>query len=98
VALTKVFEVDGRRVGYIFFSNFVQPSISALNDAFAALKTAGANELVLDVRYNGGGLVDVAAHLASLIGARAPTGRRCSLRAQRQDRADPQQDHALHSP
>jgi C-terminal processing protease CtpA/Prc len=45
-----------------------------LNDAFAALKTAGANELVLDVRYNGGGLVDVAAHLASLIGGTRTNG------------------------
>jgi carboxyl-terminal processing protease len=68
VALTKVFDVDGRRVGYILFNNFVRPSEAALNDAFAALKTAGATELVLDLRYNGGGLVDVAVHLASLIG------------------------------
>ena len=67
-------EVDGRRVGYIFFSNFVQPSIAALNEAFAALKTAGANELVLDLRYNGGGLVDVAVHLASLIGGARTNG------------------------
>jgi carboxyl-terminal processing protease len=68
VSVTRVFEVDGRRVGYVMFNNFVQPSTAALNDAFAALKTAGATELVLDLRYNGGGLVDVAQHLASLIG------------------------------
>jgi len=68
VSLTQVVEVDGRKVGYIFFSNFVQPSMAALSDAFAALKAAGATELILDERYNGGGLVDVAAHLASLIG------------------------------
>ena len=74
VAITKMFEVEGRRVGYIFFSNFVQPSTAALNDAFAALKEAGANELVLDLRYNGGGLVDVAQHLASLIGGTRTSG------------------------
>lgn len=74
VSLTKVFEVDGRRVGYIFFSNFVQPSFAALNDAFSALKTAGVNELVLDLRYNGGGQVDVAVHLASLIGGTRTNG------------------------
>jgi len=74
VSLTKVFEVNGRRVGYVFFSNFVQPSFAALNDAFAALKTAGVNELVLDLRYNGGGQVDVAVHLASLIGGPRTNG------------------------
>lgn len=68
VSLTRVFDVDGRKVGYLFFRNFVRPSEAALNDAFAALKAAGATELVLDVRYNGGGLVDIAVHLASLIG------------------------------
>lgn len=68
VAIASVTEVDGRRVGYVFFNNFVQPSFAALNDAFAGLKAAGANELVLDLRYNGGGQVDVAVHLASLIG------------------------------
>ena len=68
VSLTRVVDVDGRKVGYLFFLNFVQPSTQALSDAVEALKTAGANELVLDLRYNGGGLVDVAVHLASLIG------------------------------
>ena len=74
VSLTRVVDVDGRRVGYLFFRNFVQPSVAALNDAFAALKTAGANELVLDLRYNGGGQVSVAVLLGSLIGGSATDG------------------------
>ena len=74
VSLTRVVDVDGRKVGYLFFRNFVQPSTSALTDAFRALKAAGATELVLDLRYNGGGLVDVAVHLASLIGGSRTNG------------------------
>lgn len=74
VSLTRVIESDGRKVGYLFFRNFVRPSEAALNDAFAALKAAGATELVLDLRYNGGGLVDVAVHLASLIGGTRTNG------------------------
>ena len=74
VSGTRVVEVDGRRVGYLTFQNFVRPSIAALNDAFAALKAAGATELVLDVRYNGGGFVEVAVHLASLIGGTRTAG------------------------
>ncbi len=68
VSLTRVYEVDGRRVGYVFFRNFVEPSYEALDVAFAQLRELGVNELVLDLRYNGGGLVNVAQHLASLIG------------------------------
>ena len=74
VSLTRVVEVDGRKIGYLFFRNFVRPSEAALNEAFAALKTAGATELVLDLRYNGGGLVDIAVHLASLIGGARTNG------------------------
>jgi carboxyl-terminal processing protease len=74
VSLTRVIEDDGRKIGYLFFRNFVRPSEAALNDAFAALRTAGATELVLDLRYNGGGLVDIAVHLASLIGGTRTNG------------------------
>jgi carboxyl-terminal processing protease len=74
VSLTQAVEVDGRRVGYLFFRNFVRPSTAALDEAFSSLKAAGATELVLDLRYNGGGLVDVAVHLASLIGGARVSG------------------------
>jgi C-terminal peptidase prc len=67
VAQTAVFNSGSTRVGYIHFHNFVQPSVEALNTAFQQLKDQGATDLVLDLRYNGGGLVSVAQHLAGLI-------------------------------
>jgi carboxyl-terminal processing protease len=75
VSLTRTFVVGGRTVGYLLFRNFVQPSYAALEAAFAALRDAGATELVIDLRYNGGGLVDVAVHLGSLIGGSLTQGR-----------------------
>jgi len=74
VSLTKIYNVGGRRIGYIFFRNFVQPSYEALDTAFAELATAGLDDLVLDLRYNGGGLVSVAQHLASYIGGKRTDG------------------------
>jgi carboxyl-terminal processing protease len=68
VSLTQVYEVDGRRIGYIFFRNFVEPSYDALDVAFAELSARNVDDLVLDLRYNGGGLVNVAQYLASDIG------------------------------
>jgi carboxyl-terminal processing protease len=75
VPLTKLFEVDDRKVGYLVFRNFVEPSVEALDQAFTALRDAGATELVLDLRYNGGGLATVAQQLASLLGGQRTTGR-----------------------
>ena len=68
VSATTVLTVDGRKIGYVFLRNFVEPSYDALDRAFATLRAEQVSELVLDLRYNGGGLVGVAQHLASLIG------------------------------
>ena len=74
VSLTRVYTISGRRVGYLFFRNFVTPSYGALDAAFAELSAAGVDELVLDLRYNGGGLVNVAQYLASYIGGARTDG------------------------
>ena len=74
VSHLNVYETDGRKIAYLFFRNFVTPSRAALDDAFNALRDVGATELVLDLRYNGGGLVSIAQHLASLIGGARTEG------------------------
>lgn len=74
VPLATVLEAGGKKTGYIVFKNFVEPSYAALDDAFARLRAAGATELVLDLRYNGGGLVAVAQYLGGLIGGDRTSG------------------------
>lgn len=74
VPLVTVHEVAGKKVGYIVFKNFVEPSYAALDAAFARLRDASATELVLDLRYNGGGLIAVAQYLGGLIGGDRTTG------------------------
>jgi C-terminal processing protease CtpA/Prc len=64
----KLFNVDGRRVGYFSFRNFVRPSFAALDAVVAQFRAAGIDDLVIDVRYNGGGLVSVAQYLGGLVG------------------------------
>jgi C-terminal processing protease CtpA/Prc len=68
VSNTAVFNLNGLPVGYLHFRNFVEPSIGALNRAFRRFRAQGVVDVILDLRYNGGGLVDVSRHLASLIG------------------------------
>jgi C-terminal processing protease CtpA/Prc len=56
-------------VGYIAFDTFIAPAESQLRDAFAAFKAQDVRDLIVDLRYNGGGLVDVAELLANLLAA-----------------------------
>ena len=56
-----------KKVGYIAFQTFIEPSEAQLDAAFDQLKTAGVQEFILDMRYNGGGRLSVANYLASKI-------------------------------
>ena len=50
----------GRKVGYIDFHGFTAGAQDKLIDAVTTLKTAAVQDLVLDMRYNGGGFVFIA--------------------------------------
>jgi carboxyl-terminal processing protease len=54
-------------IGYFMYNGFYSNYDTDLNAAFAELKSQNANELVLDLRYNGGGSVRTATYLASMI-------------------------------
>jgi hypothetical protein len=73
--LTKVIDVGNRKVGYILFESFIDTSNAALDQAFATFARQGVTELVIDERYNGGGELSVAQHLASLIAGDSLAGR-----------------------
>ncbi|WP_338243269.1 S41 family peptidase [Aurantiacibacter hainanensis] len=49
----------GKRVGYVRLTNFIDPAIDDLRDAFADFRANGVTELVIDLRYNGGGGINV---------------------------------------
>ena len=68
--------VGGRKLGYLLFSTFISQAQTPLNDAFAQLKAQDVSELVLDLRYNGGGLVSTSRDLASAIVGAGYAGQR----------------------
>ncbi len=65
-----VLDLNGVKTGYLVFQSFIAPSREELDIAFEYFKKEGIEDLILDLRYNGGGRVDIANHLASLIGGR----------------------------
>ena len=63
-------------VGYMLFNDHLATSESALVDAFTTLQAAGVRDLVLDIRYNGGGYLDIASEVAYMIAGPATHQRR----------------------
>jgi len=74
VTATQIFDLDGVTTGYLVFRNFVEPGITALNTAFIQFSAAGVTQLIVDLRYNGGGLISVVEHFANLLASRDHPG------------------------
>jgi hypothetical protein len=69
----KTLPAPNQSVGYMQFNDHLATSEAQLVDAVNQLKTAGVTDLVLDLRYNGGGYLDVASELAYMIAGPTPT-------------------------
>lgn len=67
VASDTVMNASGKKVGYFVFKNFIGPSEAELTAVFNSFKTEQVEELVVDLRYNGGGQMSIVKHLAGYI-------------------------------
>ncbi|WP_343616433.1 S41 family peptidase [Flavobacterium sp.] len=67
VFINKVIVSGSHKIGYLMYNGFYSNYDAQLNSAFASLKGEGITDLVLDLRYNGGGSINTAARLASMI-------------------------------
>ncbi len=67
VYVSKTLTIEGKKIGYLMYNSFTGDFDDDLNEAFANFKTDGISDLILDLRYNGGGSVLSATRLASMI-------------------------------
>ena len=71
VIMTKVFDVDGtKKVGYLHYTSFTD-SVNSLISSMDYFKEQGASELIIDLRYNGGGYVSTCIALGSMMAPKA---------------------------
>jgi C-terminal processing protease CtpA/Prc len=67
IAITKVFDEGSKKIGYLLYNQFARNYDGQLNAAFSNFKAEGINELIIDLRYNGGGSVSTATYLGSMV-------------------------------
>lgn len=85
---TQIINDGGKQVGYINLRTFsVVSAEDDLRAAFAQFRAAGITELIIDLRYNGGGRVSVAETFGDLLG-RGLSGEIYSQIEFRAERAD----------
>lgn len=67
VYYSNIYDLGEKKVAYLFYKGFRYNYEEDLNNVFGEFAAAGVNELVLDLRYNGGGYVSTCARLGSMI-------------------------------
>jgi carboxyl-terminal processing protease len=67
VFLDTVYNISGTNIGYLVYNQFVANYDLELNSVFKKFKDQGVQQLILDLRYNGGGSVQTAKYIASMI-------------------------------
>ena len=67
IHINKVLNVSDKKIGYLMYTQFVNTFNNDLNDIFSSFKSEGISDLVLDLRYNGGGSLTACLYLASMI-------------------------------
>lgn len=74
---TEVIDTPTGKVGYILFNTFSPfDSEREIAEAIATMETEGVTDLVVDLRYNGGGLLAVASQLSFMIAGNTRTSGR----------------------
>ena len=67
VAISKVFDEGTNKIGYLLYNQFIGNYDDELNAAFASFKSENITDLIIDLRYNGGGSIRTATYLGSMV-------------------------------
>ena len=67
ILVKTVFNVSSHKIGYLMYNSFTSNYDSDLNDAFQYFNNENITDLILDLRYNGGGSVRTSIYLSSMI-------------------------------
>lgn len=79
VSLGKLIDQNTTKIGYLRYDSFTESSISEFETIFTTFKTANISELIIDLRYNGGGSIITASALLDNISNAYPDKRQIYL-------------------
>jgi len=74
ILFTNVYTVGTKKVGYIVFNSFTNNASTAISNVFSNFAMQGVTEVIVDLRYNGGGYVSTATQIINILSPAAQTG------------------------
>jgi C-terminal processing protease CtpA/Prc len=98
VAAAAVVKAGGRRVGYVALRHFSATTRPEFESAALRLRDLGVDDLVLDLRMNGGGSLHAAGQVASAIAGRRVDGRTFLRMVHNERHRDSDQEQVFSAP
>lgn len=65
---SRIFTEGNRKIGYLNLRTFINSAAPDLIEAYGDFRAQGVTELIIDFRYNGGGLISIAELMGDLMG------------------------------
>ena len=75
--IDSVYTIDSKKIGYLAFNSFLGDTTQMFNDfnrVFSNFASKGVNDVIIDLRYNGGGYVNAAQKLDNWLAPQAANG------------------------
>ena len=89
---------NGRSIGYVSVKDMINQANAPLANAFASFKANNVQELMLDLRYNGGGLVTVGSDVASYAAGSRASGQLFARLLYNNKRSNKNLDYSFSNP
>jgi len=67
VQYSTIYQKGAKKIGYLVFGDFLGSSVKELNTAFDNFSQQGVTDMILDLRYNGGGTLSCADTLVAML-------------------------------
>ncbi|HEY8658090.1 MAG TPA: S41 family peptidase [Chitinophagaceae bacterium] len=77
VFIDTVYSISSKKIGYMGFSSFLGDTTEISNEfnrVFNRFSAAGVNDVIIDLRYNGGGYVSIAQQLSNYLAPSSANG------------------------
>lgn len=88
VLYSNIIEEQDKKIGYLVFDSFVEASKNELEPVLAQFRDEQITDLIVDLRYNGGGVVNIAEMMVGMIGGSKVKGQVVSTQMHNDKKSD----------
>lgn len=71
----EILNIEDKKIGYMVFQDFIESATTDIDETFTSFINNNIDELIIDLRYNGGGSISVASYIAGWMYGNSQSGK-----------------------